>query len=263
MPSPQTLDELTALLAGAGFIAAPEEASELLARAAGDAELLDSLVRRRLTGEPLAWVTGSTRFCGAEVQVDPGVYVPRRQSEPLALRAVDRLPATGTAIDLCTGCGAIARTLSRRRPDARVVATDLDERAIACAKANGVEAYRGDLFAPLGPGLDGTVDVVTAVVPYVPTRGLALLQRDTFAFESALSYDGGEDGTDVLRRVIAGCPRYLRHGGALLLELGGNQADLLAEPLARLGYVDVVVLSDVDGDVRGIEASTARRPDRG
>ena len=73
---------------------------------------------------------------GAEVQVDPGVYVPRRQSEPLALRAVDRLPATGTAIDLCTGCGVIARTLSRRRPDARVVATDLDERALACAREN-------------------------------------------------------------------------------------------------------------------------------
>lgn len=268
MPSPQTPDELTALLAGAGFIAAPEEAAQLVIRAGGDAGLLDSLVRRRLTGEPLAWITGSTHFCGAEIQVDPGVYVPRRQSEPLALRAVDRLPTAGTAIDLCTGTGAIARTLSSHRPDARVVATDLDNRAIACAKANAVEAYHGDLFAPLPPGLDGRVDVVTAVVPYVPTPDLAVLQRDTFAFESALSYDGGRDGTDILRRVIAESPRYLCRGGGLLLELGGNQADVLGQPLARLGFVDVTVLADEDGDVRGIEAtwattSTERRPGPG
>ena len=257
MSSLQTPDELTALLAGAGFIAASEEAAELLTRAGGDADLLDSLVHRRLTGEPLAWITGSTRFCGAEIQVDPGVYVPRRQSEPLALRAVNRLPAAGTAIDLCTGTGAVARTLGSRRPVARVMAADLDERAVACAKANGVEAYRGDLFAPLPPGLDGCVDVVTAVAPYVPTSDLDLLQRDTFAFESALSYDGGRDGTDLLRRIIAESPRYLRREGALLLELGGDQADLLREPLARHGFVDVTVLGDEDGDVRGIEATAA------
>ncbi len=249
------MDELTATLAGAGFIAAPAEAAELLARAGDDAELLDSLVRRRLSGEPLAWITGSTHFCGTRIQVDPGVYVPRRQSEALALRAVVRLPAAGTAIDLCTGTGAVARTLSRHRPDARVMATDLDERAVACARANGVEAYRGDLFAPLPPALDGRVDVVTAVVPYVPTPDLALLHRDTFAFEAALSYDGGPDGTDILRRVIAESPRYLRRGGALLLELGGDQADLLEEPLTRLEFVDVTVLVDEDGDVRGIEAT--------
>ena len=97
-----------------------------------------------------------------------------------------------------------------------MVATDVDERAVACAKANGVEAYRGDLFAPLPPGLDGRW-TWSRPGAYVRTPDLALLQRDTFAFESALSYDGGQDGTDVLRRVIAGCPRYLRRGGALLL----------------------------------------------
>ncbi len=253
------MDELAALLAGAGFIAAPAEAAELLARAGDDADLLDSLVRRRLTGEPLAWITGSTHFCGAQIQVDRGVYVPRRQSEPLALRAVARLPAAGTAIDLCTGAGAVARTLSSHRPDARVMATDLDERAVACARANSVEAYHGDLFAPLPPGFDGCVDVVTAVVPYVPTPDMALLHRDTFAFEVALSYDGGPDGTDILRRVIADSPRYLRGGGALLLELGGDQADALEEPLARCGFFDVTVLVDEDGDVRGVEATWGDR----
>jgi release factor glutamine methyltransferase len=246
--------DLTALLARAGFIAAEEEASELLARAAGDVELLDSLVARRLTGEPLAWIIGRVLFCGIEIRVDPGVYVPRWQSEPLARRAVDCLPASGVAIDLCTGSGAIARTLTTNRPGARVVAADIHERAVACAATNGVEVYHGDLFAPLPHALQGRVDVVVGVVPYVPTPALPMLQRDTFAFESTLSYDGGPDGTDILRRVLRESPRFLRPGGALLLELGGEQADALLDDLARLGYIDATVLVDDEGDVRGIES---------
>jgi release factor glutamine methyltransferase len=254
VPETNHLETLVALLSGAGFVAAEEEADELLARAAGDGELLDSLVERRLTGEPLAWITGRIMFGGLEVRVDPAVYVPRWQSLPLARRAVERLPATGTAIDLCTGAGALAMTLMAARPGARVVASEIDDHAVACATANGVEVYCGDLFAPLPPTYVG-VDVVVGVVPYVPTSSLALLPRDTLAFESPLSYDGGPDGTAVLRRVLADSPHFLRRGGALLLELGGEQADALGDDLARLGYIDVSVLVDEDGDVRGIEAT--------
>ncbi len=253
-PVPADHGELAALLSRAGFIAADAEAAALLARAAGDAALLEALVARRLTGEPLAWVTGRVRFCDLEVLVAPGVYVPRPQSEALARRAAARLPAAGTAIDLCTGTGAIAMTLQSTHPAARVVASDVDERAVACAAANGVEVYRGDLFAPLPTGLAGKVDVVVGVVPYVPTPELSLLQRDTFAFETTLSYDGGPDGAAILRRVVADGARFLRPGGALLLELGGRQADLLSGDLARLGYVAVTLLVDDDGDARGIEA---------
>jgi release factor glutamine methyltransferase len=250
---------LAALLSGAGFVAAEEEAEELLARAAGDAELLDSLVERRLTGEPLAWITGRVSFCGLEVRVDPGVYVPRRQSEPLARRAVERLSSTGTAVDLCTGSGAIAKTLIANRPDARVVASEVDERAVSCAGANGAEVYLGDLFSPLPSTLEGQVDVVVGVAPYVPTPALQLLPSDTFAFESPLSYDGGPDGTEILRRVLNDSPRFLRRGGALLLELGGEQADILEDDFARGGYADVTVLADEEGDVRGIEATLGDR----
>jgi len=248
---------LVALLAGGGFIAAEDEADELLASAAGDAERLDAMAARRLTGEPLAWITGRTAFCGLEIRVDPGVYVPRPHSEALARRAVERLPASGTAVDLCTGSGAIARTLLAHRPGARVVACDADERAVACAAANGLDAHLGDLFSPLPRALEGRVDVVVGVVPYVPTPELRLLQRDTFAFETPLAYDGGPDGTDILRRVVGESPRFLRAGGALLLELGGDQPDALRDDLARLGYVEVTVLADEEGDARGIEATFA------
>jgi release factor glutamine methyltransferase len=257
--SPSDHEALAAQLAAAGFVAADEEAEELLARAAGDVELLDSLVQRRVTGEPLAWITGKVEFCGLEIRVDPGVYVPRWQSELLARRAIERLPANGTAIDLCTGAGAIARTLSAKCPGARVVASDVDERAVVCARANGVEAYVGDLFAPLPSALERRVDVVVGVVPYVPTPDLPLLQHDTLTFESTLSYDGGPDGTDILRRVLTDSPRFLTPGGAVLLELGADQPDALADDLDQLGYADVTVLHDEDGDVRCIEATWAPR----
>ncbi len=254
-------DGLVATLLGrAGFIAAEEEASELIACAGGSDELLESLVARRITGEPLAWITGKSSFCGVEIHVDRGVYVPRWQSEHLARRAADRLPVNGTAIDVCTGSGAIAKVLSMSRPEARVVASDLDVRAVACAMANGVEAYCGDLFSPLPVGLERQVDVIVGVVPYVPTPSLPLLPRDTFAFEAPLAYDGGADGTDILRRVLAESPRFLRPRGALLVELGGEEAGALEDDLLRLGYVDVVTLADEDGDVRGIEATLRPGP---
>ena len=255
MVPPPDRDTLVALLAREGFIAAAEEADELLARGGGDASLLDELVRRRLRGEPLAWITGSVVFCGTEVTIAPEVYVPRWHTEPLALRAVDRLAAHGTAVDVCTGSGAIAKVLASRRPAAVVVATDVDQAAVACARANGVDAHLGDLFAPVLLALAGRVDVVVGVVPYVPTPELRLLQRDTFAFETTLGYDGGADGLAVVRRVLDEARAVLRPGGALLLELGGDQPELLADDLERLGYGDTEVLRDEEGDARGIEAT--------
>jgi release factor glutamine methyltransferase len=256
-PGRRRLDRgaLTDVLAAAGFVAAAEEADELLACAGADAARLEALVERRLAGEPLAWITGGAAFCGRRLRVDPGVYVPRPHTEALARRAVERCPADGVAVDLCTGCGAVAAAIAAERPGARVFATDADERAVACARANGVDARPGDLFAPLPAGLAGTVDVLVAVVPYVPAAALRLLQRDTFAFESAAAYDGGPDGARLLRRVAAGAPRLLRPGGALLLELGGDQAALLAPELERGGFGALSVLMDEDGDVRGVEAT--------
>ena len=251
------MPQLADRLAAAGFLSAREEAEQLEARAGGDDRLLEALVERRLSGEPLAWIVGSAAFCGLRVRVDPGVYVPRPHTEALALRAAARLPAQGTAVDVCTGSGAVAAVLVDRRPAATVIATDVDGRAVACARSNGVDARRGDLFGPLPAALRGRVDVVTAVVPYVPTAALASLQRDTFTHESALAYDGGPDGTAVLRRALEGSGAVLRPGGALVLELGGDQADLLAGDLARLGFGHVSVLADEDGDVRGIEATRA------
>ena len=196
-------------------------------------------------------------FCGLTLRVDPGVYVPRPHSELIARRAAELLPAGGVAVDLCCGCGAVARALR----GARVVGVDLDPRAVACARANGVEAHRGDLFGGVPGELAGRVDVVVAVTPYVPDDELDLLQRDTFVFEDELAYAGGEGGLDVLRRVVGEAPRWLRPGGAIVLELGGAaQAGAVGAALERAGFAGVVVLRDEDGDERGIAGE--RKPGR-
>jgi release factor glutamine methyltransferase len=253
--------DVPARLAAGGFLAPDAEAAELRAAAAGDARRLEALVQRRLTGEPLAWITGSATFCGLRVSVDTGVYVPRPHTEALALRAAELLPEHGVAVDVCTGSGAIAMVLHERRPSAHVVATDIDERSVACSRANGVAAVPGDLLAPLPSALEGEVDVVTAVVPYVPTRELRYLQRDTFTFESTVAYDGGRDGGRILRRVVRESARFVRPGGALLLELGGEQAELLTAVLELAGYGEIRELRDDDGDTRGVAA--VRRRARG
>jgi release factor glutamine methyltransferase len=233
-------------------VAAEDEADELLEAAGGDVAALGSLVRRRCAGEPLAWLTGSVRFCGETVLVHPGTYVPRWQTEPMALSAADRLPELGTAVDLCTGTGAIAVALRRRRPRARVVGTEIDPVAAACARANGVEVYEGDLTAGLPRTFARAVDVITAVVPYVPTRRLRLLPRDVLEWEPRRALDGGEDGTDLLSRAALEAATLLRPEGSLLLELGAGQAELLHPILEEAGYRDVELIHDDDGDLRAL-----------
>jgi release factor glutamine methyltransferase len=239
-------------LAEAGSIAASEEASELIEAAAGDPGLLDALVSRRTNGEPIEWLTGTVTFCGVKLFVAPGVYVPRWQTEPLARRAATLLPSAGVAADLCTGAGAIATVLAAAVPTARVVATELDNAAVQCARRNGVEVFEGFLDDPLPRELEHRIDVLTAVVPYVPTASLRLLPRDVQAFEPRLALDGGVDGTDLLVEVVRRSADWLSPGGWLLLELGGDQAEPIGQLLHEFGFKGLDVMADEDGDARAI-----------
>lgn len=246
------------VLAAGGSVEPGAEADALLEAANDGAGPIERLVGRRLEGEPLPWITGWVRFCGVRVLVDPGVFVPRPQTEALAQRAVQLLPADGIAVDLCTGSGAIAVVLRAERPGATVIATDVDPVAVACARRNGVEALPGDLDEPLPSALHERVDVVTAVVPYVPTEELHLLPRDVLAHEPARSLDGGPGGTALLERAASATARWLRPGGTVLLELGGDQADEMSTTMAGAGLTAIRVHRDDEGRDRAIEA---RRPD--
>ena len=220
---------------------------------AGDHDALDGMVRRRLAGEPVEWIVGWAPFCGLRVRVAPGVYVPRVQTELLARRAVELLPRHGVAVDVATGSGAIALVLQEAVVGARVIGTEIEPLAVACARSNGVEVVEGDLFGSLPGELRGDVDVVTANVPYVPTRKLGLLPRDVRDHEPRAALDGGADGLAHVRRVITGAPTWLRSGGHLLVEIGSDQAVEVAARFVASGYEAVHELADEDGLTRAIE----------
>jgi release factor glutamine methyltransferase len=232
-------------------VAAEEEAGELMDAAADDDTLAAWLARREV-GEPLAWITGRTIFCGHVLKVDPGVYVPRPQSEELARRAAAVLPAQGGLVaDLCTGTGAVAVHLMADPSAPGVVGIDNDPRAVACARANGVSAGLGDLDGPLRPW---AFHVVTAVAPYVPTDELRFLPADVQRYECRAALDGGPDGLSMVRRVIAAAAVALRAGGWVLIELGGDQGEKLTSVLESRGFGPPSFWSDEDGDLRGLAA---------
>ncbi len=245
-------------LAEGGSVAPDAEAQALLRATSEGVGPIEELLERRLGGEPMAWITGSVRFCGVRVLVDPGVFVPRPHTQALARRAAALLPSAGIAVDLCTGSGAVAVVLGFTHPQATVVATDLDPVAVACARRNGVRALVGDLAEPLPPSLRGRVDVMTAVVPYVPTEELHLLPRDVLANEPRHALDGGPHGTTVLGRAADAAARWLHPGGSVLLEIGGDQAVEMTSTLADVGLSEIRVHRDGDGRDRAIQA---RRPE--
>lgn len=239
-----------------GCVAAREEACDLV-DSARDLDELGEFLMRRSRGEPLAWITGWVQFCGHRLRVEPGTYVPRYQSEELARRAADALATVGgRAADLCTGVGAIASVLMRAASGAVVVGTELDPRAAACGRRNGVAVVLSDLGEALRSGV---FDVVTAVAPYVPERDLPYLPPDVLKYEPLLALDGGEEGLDVLLRVVASASRLLRPGGYLFLELGAEQDRRLSTALTRAGFWSTQTWCDEDGDLRGLAARMAGR----
>jgi release factor glutamine methyltransferase len=253
-------DSVRQRLAAAGCVFASEEADELIDASAGDPHVLEQLVGRRMTGEPIAWLTGKVTFCDIELSVTPGVYVPRRQTEPLARRATTLLPPAGVGVDLCTGVGAVAAVMAAAVPNARVAATEVDHKAVICARSNGVSVFEGFLDDPLPRELEHRVDVLTAVVPYVPTGSLGLLPRDVQAFEPVLALDGGTEGTDLLVEVVRRSRRWLRPRGWLLLELGGDQAQTIGRLLHEAGFQEVDIMLDGNSDPRAICAGLGCTP---
>ena len=250
------LRAVTERLAAAGCVA-PEQEAALLVDGVADGADLEVRVARREQGEPLAWITGWTSFCGLVVRVDPGVYVPRVQTEELARRAAAVLAEGGRALDLCTGAGAVASHLRFVVPTASVVGVDLDPVAAACARGNGVPTLVGDLAEAVRPG--ARFDLVTAVAPYVPTVELRLLPADVVRYEPRLALAGGADGLDVVRRIVLAAAERLSPGGWLVVEVGGDQDAALAPILAAHGFDQVVPWWDDEGDLRGLAAQAATR----
>ena len=230
MDSDRRLDYDGTVLAlrAAGCVFAEDEA-RLLLDAAPDANALDALLARRVSGVPLEHVLGWAEFAGLRVLVDDGVFVPRRRTEFLASRAVDlaREHEHPVVLDLCCGSGALALAIASAVPTARLWAADIDPAAVATARRNlPAEALVvcGDLFDPLPDDLRGRVDVLVCNTPYVPTRAIGSMPAEARIFEARLALDGGDDGLDVQRLVAAQAREWLAPGGHVLVEASEDQA---------------------------------------
>ncbi|HTT52057.1 MAG TPA: putative protein N(5)-glutamine methyltransferase [Streptosporangiaceae bacterium] len=240
-PPAQSLAAVAARLRSAGCVFAEDEARLLIAAARTPAELA-AMERQRAAGQPLEHVLGWAEFCGLRIEVDPGVFVPRRRTEFLVGQAAALLgPGPRPVIvDLCCGSGALGVALAAAagRP-VELHAADIDPAAVRCARRNvqaaSGQVHAGDLDEPLPGGLRGRVGVLLANVPYVPTGEVALLPAEARQHEAPVALDGGPDGLDVLRRVAAAAPGWLAPGGHLLTEISDRQQAAATAAVAAAG----------------------------
>jgi release factor glutamine methyltransferase len=198
----------------------------------GDDELatIRALIKRRLAGEPMAYLVGDQEFWSLPFAVDRNVLVPRRDTETLIEAVLAAVPDRGAAlagVDVGTGSGAIAIVLARELKASRWIAIDRSPAATGIARANAtrhgvadrVDVREGDLLAPAGPG---PFDLIVSNPPYIATPDLASLSAEVQA-EPRLALDGGADGLDVLRRLASTAPSLLAPGGLLAVEHGFDQ----------------------------------------
>jgi release factor glutamine methyltransferase len=256
--------DLVAALRAAGCVYAEEEAA-LLREAAASPEHLAALRDRRVAGEPLEHVVGWAQFCGLRIEVGPGVFVPRPRSELLVETAVALAPPRAVVLDLCCGSGALGRALAEALDGIELSAADLDPAAVRYARRNlatvpSASVFEGDLFAPLPAELRGRVDVLLCNVPYVPSEAISLMPSDARDHEPRLSLDGGADGLDVLRRVLAEAPAWLAPGGHLLVESSEEQAPVAVALMSGAGLEARVVRSEeLDATAVVARSVTSRR----
>jgi release factor glutamine methyltransferase len=244
------LDVLVARLRAAGCVFAEDEAA-LLIEAADSPASLDAMVRRRIRGQPLEHLLGWVSFAGLSIGVRPGVFVPRRRTELLVDRAVTLARPGDVVVDLCCGSGAIGAAIASRVPGIVLYATDISETSVACAKANvapyGGTACRGDLFQGLPVSLRGDVTLVVVNAPYVPSGELPLMPPEAREHEPRAALDGGSDGLDVVRRVVAEAPHWLVPDGHLVVESSATQAAAACSACEQAGFSASIVTDDDRG----------------
>lgn len=235
----------------------------------GELQVLDALVSRRAAREPLQHVLGKQYFCGLELEAKPGVFCTRPETELLveaardlitgATRGERPLPTPVRVLDLCSGSGAIALALRDQLGAAelaQVEAVELSQVALASARRNAerlglaVGFTQGDATA-LPPDFAARFSLVISNPPYVPPRQLA---PEAAADPDLALWGGGVDGTETPLSIARAARRYLRPGGAFLMEHDDTQASTLMSALRQLGYLDVRVHLDLNQRERFISA---------
>ncbi len=212
----------------------------------------ETLLTRRLAGEPMAYLRGRQGFWSLELDVTPDVLVPRPETERLVELALARMGARGRLTDLGTGSGAIALALASERPDWRIIATDRSAFALAVAAGNAVrlglsvEFRHGDWFGPLA---GERFDLIVSNPPYI-AQDDACLQGDGVRREPRTALAAGDNGLADLAAIIAGAATHLSPGGWLLLEHGADQGPAVRDLLAGARFEAIATHTDLAGRPR-------------
>ncbi|MBO8165328.1 MAG: peptide chain release factor N(5)-glutamine methyltransferase [Brevibacillus sp.] len=229
--------------------------------ASSDLEKIKQLCQRRAQREPLQYIVGGQEFFGRWFSVQPGVLIPRPETEILVeetLRYADWLWSDASSlavVDIGTGSGAIALTLAAERPQWRVTTIDLSEQALAVARRNAerlkvlsrVRFLRGNLAEPL-MAAEERVDLLISNPPYIPSDEVDRLDPEVSRYEPRLALDGGEDGLDCYRRLAASLPRLLKQKALVAFEVGIHQAQAVRQLLIDSGVIEgVAAVTDLAG----------------
>lgn len=275
------LDSAISRLAAAGVESARLDAELLLAHVLGknrgwvwahpevtisteDAARFGALLARRERREPLAYLLGSWEFYGHDFEVSPAVLVPRPETELLVeaiVKWAKPLPAPRVA-DIGTGSGAIAVSLALELPAATVLAVDQSAEALAVARRNAARHgvtdrltfLHGDLLAPVRALGTPLLDAIAANLPYISEEDYPHLMPEVRDFEPEMALRAADGGLAVIRRLIAQAPDVLRSGGLLGLEVGLEQAEMVAADLRDAGWDDIRVIDDYAGIPRHVLA---------
>lgn len=205
-------------------------------------------VERRAQGEPVPYIVGQREFWGLEVAVDARVLIPRPDTETLVEAALERIGDGACVLDLGTGSGCIALAIKSERPNARVLATDIDRDCIQVARRNAkalgllVHTRVADTFC----GLPGKFDAVVTNPPYIEP-GDPHLTRGDLRFEPRHALVGG---LATIARIVRAAPAHLNQGGWLVLEHGFDQGNAVAALFENAGFQDVACVRDLAGHDR-------------
>lgn len=220
--------------------------------------IINEWIKRRLAGEPLAYIVGSAVFYGLEFKVDKGVLIPRAETELLVEKVLNIIKDSELSkpviADIGTGCGNIAISLTKWLSSCKMIATDISGLALKVAGENAkrygfegrITFLKGDLFKPL-EGFKEQIDIIVSNPPYVSTCELNKLQREVRE-EPLLALAGGRNGLLFYRKIIKEAHLFLKPLGFLVLELGKGRLKGVNEMLSSAGqYKKTGILKDYSG----------------
>jgi release factor glutamine methyltransferase len=225
---------------------------------------LRPLVKRRSAREPLQHILGTVDFCNLTLTVNSKALIPRHETEILVQKAIECLgkDSSGKILDIGTGTGAIVLAILQSCPSTTAVAVDLSEDALTLAKQNAensklqsrIEFRNGNLFEAIQK--NESFEMIVSNPPYIPSTEIAALQKEV-QFDPVMALDGGADGLDLIRKIIAEASQFLKSSGFLLIEIGLNQHEAVRKLLEEAKYTKIEIFKDLQGVQRIVKAQKA------